>query len=281
MRYSIGELARRTGLTIKAVRFYSDRGLVPPSGRNTAGQRWYDDAALARLGLVRTLRELGLDLATIRRIADGEVEVADIAARHAAALEAEIRLLRLRQAVLTAIAGRGSTTEETKLVHELARLSEVERRHLIGEFLAEALGDRPELAGIARTLTPELPDDPSPEQLDAWIALAELTQDAEFRAVLRRLVDRHEGGLRRDLAAEVRAAVTPALDAGIAPDTPEAASIVDGLGRDPRELRDWLEAVNDPRRERYVELLAVINGWARPESLTPALDWLTAASSRR
>ncbi|WP_225439890.1 hypothetical protein [Amycolatopsis eburnea] len=105
-------------------------------------------------------------------------------------------------------------------------------------------------------------------------------RDAEFRAVLRRLVDQHEGGLRRDLAAEVRAAVTPALDAGIAPDTPEAASIVDGLGRDPRELRDWLEAVNDPRRERYLELLAVINGWARPESMTPALDWLTAASSR-
>ncbi|WP_410630374.1 MerR family transcriptional regulator [Amycolatopsis sp. cmx-4-83] len=280
MRYSIGELARRTGLTIKAVRFYSDRGLVPPSGRNAAGQRRYDEAALARLGLVRTLRELGLDLATIRRIADGEVAVADIAARHAAALDAEIRVLRLRQAVLTAIAGRGSTTEETRLLHELPRLSEVERRHLVGDFLAEALGDRPELAGIARTLTPELPEDPSPEQLDAWIALAELTRDAEFRAALRRLADRHEVGLRRDLAAEVRAAVTPALEAGIAPDTPEATSIVDGLGRDPRELREWLETVNDPRRERYLELLAVINGWAAPESLTPALDWLTAASSR-
>ncbi|NBH09746.1 MerR family transcriptional regulator [Amycolatopsis sp. SID8362] len=280
MRYSIGELARRTGLTIKAVRFYSDRGLVPPSGRNTAGQRRYDDAALARLRLVRTLRELGLDLATIRRITDGEVEVADIAAKHAAALEAEIRVLRLRQAVLTAIAGRGSTTEETRLVHELARLSEAERRHLIGEFLAEALGDRPALAGVARTLTPELPENPTTEQVDAWIALAELMQDEDFRAALRRLADQHEGGLRRDLAAEVRVAVTQALDAGIAPDSPEAASIVDGLGRDPRELRDWLEAVNDPRRERYLELLAVINGWAQPESLTPALDWLTAASSR-
>ncbi|WP_290055369.1 MerR family transcriptional regulator [Amycolatopsis solani] len=280
MRYSIGELARRTGLTIKAVRFYSDRGLVPPSGRNTAGQRRYDDAALARLGLVRTLRELGLDLATIRRIADGEVAVADIAARHVEALEAEIRLLRLRQAVLTAIASRGSTNEETRLVHELALLSEAERRHLVDDFLAEALGDRPGLAGVARTLTPELPEDPSPEQLDAWIALAELTRDVEFRAILRRLADQLEPGLRRDLAAEVRKAVTPALEAGIAPDTPEAASIVDGLGLDPRELREWLEAVNDPRRERYLGLLAVVNGWAAPESLAPTLDWLTAASSR-
>jgi DNA-binding transcriptional MerR regulator len=279
MRYSIGDLARRTGLTIKAVRFYSDRGLVPPSGRNAAGHRRYDDAALARLDLVRTLRDLGLDLALIRRIVDGEATVADIAARHAEALEGEIRVLHLRRAVWTAIAERGSTTEETRLVHQLARLSEAERRRLVGDFLAEALGDRPDLAGIARTLTPELPEDPSPGQLDAWIELAGLTQDADFRAAVRRLADRHEGGLRRDLAAEVRDAVTPALAAGIAPDSPQAAAIVDGLGHDPAELRKWLGTVHDPRRERYLELLAVINGWAPPESLTPALDWLTAATA--
>jgi DNA-binding transcriptional MerR regulator len=279
MQYSIGELARRTGLTIKAVRFYSDRGLVPPSGRNTAGQRRYDDTALARLDLVRTLRELGLDLATIREVADGEATVADVAARHAEALEVQIRVLRVRHAVLTAVAKHGSTPEETSLMHQLARLSEVERRRLVDGFLAEALGDRPELAGVARTLTPELPDKPSPGQLEAWIELAGLTQDAEFRAVLRRLADEHEGGLRRDLAAEVRDAVTPALEAGVPPDSPRAAAIVDGLRRHPAELREWLKDVNDPRRERYVELLAVINGWAAPESLTPALDWLTAATA--
>lgn len=277
MRYSIGDLARRTGLTIKAVRFYSDRGLVPPSGRNAAGHRRYDDAALARLDLVRTLRELGLGLPAIRRIADGEATLADIAARHAEALAVEIRVLELRKAVLTAIAERGSTTEETKLVHQLARLSESERRRLVGGFLAEALGDRPELAGIARTLTPELPGDPTPGQLDAWIELAGLIRDADFRAAVRRLADQHEPGLRRDLAAEVRDAVTPALAAGVAPDSPQAAAIVDGLGRDAGELRAWLGTVHDPRRERYLELLAVINGWAAPESLAPAFDWLAAA----
>jgi DNA-binding transcriptional MerR regulator len=274
MRYSIGDLARRTGLTIKAVRFYSDHGLVPPSGRNTAGHRRYDDAALARLDLVRTLRDLGLGLAVIRRIVEGEATIADVAATHAEALETEIRVLRLRQAVWTAVAARGSTTEETRLVHELARLSEME---CISDFLAEALGDRPELAGIARTLTPELPDDPAPGQLDAWIELAGLTRDGDFRAAVRRLADQHEIGLRRDLAAEVRDAVQPALAAGVDPGSPQAAAIVDALGRDPAELREWLSVVHDPRRERYLELLAVINGWAAPESLTPALDWLTAA----
>jgi len=279
MRYSIGELARRTGLTVKAVRFYSDRGLVPPSGRNTAGHRRYDDAARTRLDLIRTLRDLGVDLATIRRVVDGEATVADVAARHAEALEVQIRMLRVRHAVLTAVAKRGSTPEETTIVHQLARLSEVERRRLVDDFLSDALGDRPDLAGVARTLTPELPENPAPEQIEAWIELAELAQDNEFRAILRRLVEQHEGGLRRDLAAEVRDAVTPALAAGVAPDSPEARAIVDGLGRDSGQVKEWLVLVNDPRRERYLRLLAVVNGWAAPESLAPAFDWLAAATA--
>ncbi len=35
--------------------------------------------------------------------------------------------------------------------------------------------------------------------------------------------------------------------------------------------------MNDPRRERYLTLLAVINGSPAPESLTPVLDWSTRA----
>ncbi|MEU0530106.1 MerR family transcriptional regulator [Amycolatopsis tolypomycina] len=277
MQYSIGELAHRTGLTVKAVRFYSDRGLVPPSGRNTAGQRRYDDAALARLDVIRVLRDLGIDLATIRRVIDGETTVAEVAAEHCAAVAAQIGVLRRRSAVLNAVANRGSRPEEAGLAHQRVLLSEVERQCLIGDFLADALGDRPELAGIARTLTPDLPADPSPAQAEAWIELAALMRDAEFRANLRRLADGLEAGLRRDLTAEVRDAVTPAVAAGIVPKSPAAKAIVDGLGRDPGELREWLRAANDPRRERYLELLGVINGWAAPESLAPTFDWLAEA----
>ncbi|MGV9361579.1 MerR family transcriptional regulator [Amycolatopsis sp. NPDC003731] len=331
MRYSIGELAHRTGLTVKAVRFYSDRGLVPPSGRNTAGQRRYDDAALARLDIIRVLRDLGVDLATIRQVIDGETTVAEVAAEHAAAVEVQIGVLRRRREVLNAVANRGSRPEEAGLVHQANRgsrpeeacvvhgaslvrevnrgsrredassvpsvtspaetdlahqanlahqralLSEVERQCLIGDFLADALGDRLELAGIARTLTPDLPEHPSPEQAEAWLELAALMRDTDFRANLRRFADSHEPGLRRDLAAEVREAVTPAVVAGIVPKSPAAKAIVDGLGREPGELREWLGVANDPRRERYLQLLGVINGWAAPESLAPAFDWLAEA----
>ena len=56
---SIGELAERTGLSVRTIRFYSDSGVVLPAGRTDAGYRLYGSDALARLALVRTLRDLG------------------------------------------------------------------------------------------------------------------------------------------------------------------------------------------------------------------------------
>ncbi len=40
--YSIGELARRTGLTVKTIRFYSDRRTVAPTDRSPVGYRLYE-----------------------------------------------------------------------------------------------------------------------------------------------------------------------------------------------------------------------------------------------
>jgi len=61
MHFTIGELAPRTGLSVRTIRFYSDAGVVPPSGRSVAGYCLYDAAALTRLETARTLRDLGLD----------------------------------------------------------------------------------------------------------------------------------------------------------------------------------------------------------------------------
>jgi hypothetical protein len=84
--------------------------------------------------------------------------------------------------------------------------------------------------------------------------------------------------------------VGPALTSGIDPASPQADSIVAALtanyahvlGRpDDIELRrrllTRLESVNDARRERYSQLLAVINGWSAPESLAPAFEWSVQA----
>jgi len=283
--HTIGELARRTGLTVKAVRFYADTGLVPATGRNAAGHRVYDDAAAARLDLVRTLRDLGLDLPSIRRVLNRETTLADTITAHADALEVHIRTLRVRQAVLRTAAKRGAGPEEVDLMNKLATLTEDQRRRLIVEFLDSAFdGVNGEFDGIARTLTPELPDNPTPDQVEAWVELAELSLDEDFRALLRRLAEHHAaeriGVVEPDLAAVVRRHARPDVDLG----SPEAARVVDGVvaatGVDADRLRAWLADVVDPRRERYLRLLAVINGWRSPESLAPTFGWLARALAR-
>ncbi|MFF7446047.1 MULTISPECIES: MerR family transcriptional regulator [unclassified Streptomyces] len=299
--YSIGELARRTGLTVKTIRFYSDRGIVAPTDRSPAGYRLYNIDAVARLDLVRTLRELGLDLPTIRKVVDRELSLPEVAAAHAEALEVQIRVLRLRRAVLTAVVERGSTPEETELMHRLAQLSEDERRRLIGDFLDAVFGGldaAPEFAGVMRSMTPELPDNPEAKQVRAWVELAEISLDLDFRARLRLMAEDQAAeqtrsdmmGPRRDIAAAVRDQAGPALTAGIDPASPEADPIVAAftahyanlLGRPDdvelrRRLATRLESVNDPRRERYLQLLAVVNGWPAPESLAPVFDWSVQA----
>ncbi|WP_425839840.1 MerR family transcriptional regulator [Streptomyces fractus] len=299
--FTIGDLARRTGLTVKAIRFYADSGIVPPTDRSPAGYRLYDIGALARLDLVRTLRDLGLDLAVIRRVLDREVSVPEVAAAHADALEVQIRTLRLRRAVLRAVAKRGSTPEEMDLMHKLAKLSDAERRRLVTDFVDDTFGGvdaNAEFVDMMRSAMPELPDDPEPEQVDAWVKLAELTRDPDFRAAVRRMAkyqaaERARGdstGLHHELTEAVRDHVGRALDTGVAPASAEARVIVDALTAryaqtfsraDDAGLRNWLltrlEIAGDPRAERYWHLLAVINGWPVPPSLTPVFAWFTAA----
>ncbi|MFC6086054.1 MerR family transcriptional regulator [Sphaerisporangium aureirubrum] len=299
--YTIGALARRTGLTVKTIRFYSDRGIVPPTGRSPAGYRLYDLRALARLDLIRSLRDLGLELAVIRQVLDREISVPEVAAAHANALDVQIRTLRLRRAVLRAVAKRGSTPQEMDLMHKVAKLSDDERRRLVNDFIDDTFGGldaNPALVDMMRTAMPDLPDDPEPDQVDAWVELAELTQDPDFRTAVRRMAEyqaaeRAEGdttGLHHELTETVRRQVGDALTAGIAPASAEAAPVVDALtaryaqvfGRaDDTGLRRWLltrlELANDPRVERYWHLLAVINGWPVPPSLTPMFAWFIAA----
>ncbi|MFJ9696698.1 MerR family transcriptional regulator [Kitasatospora sp. NPDC101183] len=299
--YSIGDLARRTGLTVKTIRFYADTGLVPPTDRSPAGYRLYDVRAMARLDLVRTLRDLGLDLPAVRRVLEREAPLAEVAAAHAEALEVQIRTLRLRRAVLLAVAQRGSTPEEMRLMHKLAKLSDAERRRLIEDFVDEAFGGldaNPEFVAMMRGAVPELPDEPRAEQVEAWVELGELVQDQDFRAAIRAMAEHQaaeraegdRGGLHHALTATVREVVGGALAAGVSPGSPAAGPVLDTLTAayaetftrpDDAALRTWLlarlEAADDPRAERYWQLLAVINGWPVPESLAEVFQWFTAA----
>jgi DNA-binding transcriptional MerR regulator len=118
---SIGELARRVGLPVRTIRFWSDTGMVPPAARTGSGRRLYDAACVARLELVATLRELGVGLADVRRVLDEQASLAEVAAVHLDAVEAQIRSLQLHRAMLAAVAKRAAADEEMTVVNKLAR----------------------------------------------------------------------------------------------------------------------------------------------------------------
>lgn len=294
---SIGELARLTGLSVSAIRYYSDQGIVAPAARSPAGYRLYRADTSARLNLVRTLRALGVALPTVRTLVERRSSLAEVAATHVEALDAQIRVLRRRRAVLETAARRGFSAEELDLMHQRVEATDRERRRIVAEFLDATFGTvrpYPALAGAARSLTPELPGDTGPgpdaEQISAWAELAEMLTDPGFRAALRRAVELLTAFAEdapdpeappRDPFAAVREVADAALTAGIGPHSPAAApfvaALLDRYGERTGRLLILLEYANDPERDRYARLLAKVNGWPAPEYPDPGLDWARRA----
>ncbi|GLZ07890.1 hypothetical protein Acsp03_53560 [Actinomadura sp. NBRC 104412] len=65
----IGDAAAAAGTTPRALRFYEERGLLPPPPRTASGQRRYGPREIARVRLIRELLGLGLTIEDIRRCA--------------------------------------------------------------------------------------------------------------------------------------------------------------------------------------------------------------------
>ncbi len=88
---TVGELARRTGLTTRALRHYDALGvLVPAHTDPDDGYRFYDEAQVPTAELVARLRALDLPLASVRAVLAGEphAEVRRILGTHRAVLQA-------------------------------------------------------------------------------------------------------------------------------------------------------------------------------------------------
>jgi DNA-binding transcriptional MerR regulator len=290
--FTIGQLARRTAVPARTIRFWSDAGLVPTAGRSAGGYRLYGAEAVARIELVRTLRELGFGLETVQAVLSRAATIADVAAAHVVALDSQIAALRLRRAVLSTVARRGGTTEETLLMHRLARLSAQERQQMIDDFIGDVFdGVEPGAPGawIARNmrqLPAELPDDPAPEQVDAWIELGELITDEDFRQRVRMMMAPEALAARPLLGIDhlaVAEHASQALAAGVGPDSPEGRAVLDRIvapdtsAEERARLLTQLETYTDTRVERYWQLLAIVNGRQPQPPVVPGYQWLTAA----
>ncbi|MHB1583107.1 MAG: MerR family transcriptional regulator [Acidimicrobiales bacterium] len=290
---TIGQLAARTGLSVRTLRFYADAGVLPVVGRTASGYRLFSPDAVASGRLVRTLRELGVGLDDIKRVLAAERSLGDLAADHVRALDAQIAVLRLRRAVLRA-AAHTDDREELEQMTELAMLTADERRRIVEDYVDAVFGDGPgAVAEKMRTAAPELPDDPTAEQVAAWVELAQLLRDPAFVETSRQMAERARAEVpaadvaRVDVGQAVGELAGAAHRGGVDPASPEALAIVERLEAiDPAPSEDRavaaerIEAFTDRRVGRYWTLVGIVNGWSPsqpPTDIVDAWEWYARA----
>ena len=289
--YSIGDVARRTGLSVSAIRFYADEGVVTPTGVTGGGFRRYDVHAIARLELVRTLRDLGAGLDDIRRVLGAETTLHDLAVTHLRLVEDQLRQFRARRAVLRTITRQHSTAEQVSLMHKLVSMSDDDRDQLVDEFwdfVTDGLDVDPGYVERLHRLRPQLPEEPSTEQVEAWIELAEIVRDEEFRSALRGFFHRTfatpQGKLmaspemmarverHRKLVLEARTA----QEAGLPAASPRARELAERVAAGNAEMVAALTGEHDVDRARRGIVEFDPNGKAAQRlSKAPGLQLLT------
>ncbi len=121
MDFSIGALARRTGVKVPTIRYYEQIGLLPAPPRTEGRQRRYDAGHAAQLNFIRHARELGFEVDAIRELLamnarpdQSCADVDDMARRHIAEIDRRIAHLTTLRAELQRTVdecGRGRVCE--------------------------------------------------------------------------------------------------------------------------------------------------------------------------
>ena len=198
--------------------------------------------------------------------------------------------------------------DDLRRLHAVTRISNEERRQVVERFYEEVMGDLPVDEGFAqmlKTSVPDLPDEPTQEQLDAWIELSEILSDRSFIDNMRSMSQQSWGGERPNYDQadyhqkywQLMQEAGAARERGAAPESEEATELVDrfvGLsapmfgGEDSPELRRKMLASyadHDPRAARYWELVARMRGdeagYEHTVKQNAAVTWLAEALKAR
>ncbi|MGC5031806.1 MerR family transcriptional regulator [Micromonospora sp. DT229] len=175
MAYTVGQVAKLAGVTVRALHHYDQIGLLSPSGRTAAGYRRYSEADLERLQLVRYYRELGFPLEQIAEI------LADPAGDRDAHLRRQHELLTVRikrlQEMVTAIE---FAMEANKLN---IPLTPQERFEVFGDFEPEAHAEEAEQRWGGTEAYRESNRRASSYSKDDWLRIKGETEDWGRRIV--------------------------------------------------------------------------------------------------
>lgn len=131
MLLRVGELARRTGFTVRALHHYDSIGLLHPTGRSDSGYRLYGRDDIARLHGIQTLRRMGLALADVAQLLDGgAVTLPALLARQIGLLDQQIaqaQALRARLTVMQSILAGGGQPEIDDWLASLSMMNTFEQ----------------------------------------------------------------------------------------------------------------------------------------------------------
>ncbi|MFF4775273.1 MerR family transcriptional regulator [Microtetraspora fusca] len=257
---TIGELASYTGVTVRAVRHYHAKGLLPEPERDHFGYRRYDAGAVIELIRIRTLAEAGVPLARARELLRADEEafaaaVADIDKR----LRAEIRQRQRHREQLARLAAGDNLALPPEVVEYLDRL----RVLGVDERIVQVERDGWILLAAR-----------SPERVPEWMArkreqIAD-PQLIDFYLTLGQALDRTADDPRLvELADELAAYISRLADE-------QGEDYVDDTDIEPPlvKLMDSLAFDTVPPARRLIELLKGRGwtGWTKLERVDPARD---------
>jgi len=127
----VGELAKQTGVSVRALRYYEEIGLLAPPARSEAGYRLYTAADVARLQQIMSLRQLGLSLEQIRdclnRSDSSPLRVIEM---HLAGVREQIALhhaLRDRLEAIAVVLRRAAEPSVTELLRTMEVMNRMEK----------------------------------------------------------------------------------------------------------------------------------------------------------
>ena len=111
--WKVGELARRTGLSVRTLRYYDEIGLLSPPRRSEGGHRLYTAEDVVRLQRIKSLAQLGFTLREVRGCLDRpDFPLERVVRLHLARLKEKIELQRRLCDRLERVSSRLSSGEE-------------------------------------------------------------------------------------------------------------------------------------------------------------------------
>ncbi|MFY0405880.1 MerR family transcriptional regulator [Solicola sp. PLA-1-18] len=254
---TISQLAAYAGVTVRAVRHYHARGLLPEPERDHSGYRRYDASAAVELIKIRTLAEAGVPLARVHElmVADSdelEAAVAEIDRR----LRAEIRQLRVHRERIAHLPAGPDLALPAEAVAYLDRLRSLglSERFVGGERDAWILvaAQVPEHMAFYMRLKNQQLDDPEAMAfyLDVAKAVDGDPDDAELADIadrLARLLDAYADSGAEDLEDQMPDDLVRMLDSmflDLVPFAPRLLELMEARG-----WRGWtrLERIRDRR----------------------------------